>query len=246
MSKKNILNEIILAYRRAIDQRYTLEYLSKKYDIPSAFDETRIAQFKNYFLNYIYPHPQKREELDAAFQSLDNYIKHPEKLLRLLIDSASLVFKYGRHLPKILNAGIKALKSFRAASNFENQLVEEALESSLQPPYSQQDLETFLSALSKEDIERFTENNRALFETLHDRKLVAKIKEIVETLIKKMKKRPKVYSPEEVRGLEIGRDIIVSGDTLFEQLEEKEQRQILDLVIRVEKEVMYDLISGKN
>ncbi|MFK7979352.1 MAG: hypothetical protein AB8G86_05190, partial [Saprospiraceae bacterium] len=47
-------------------------------------------------------------------------IQQPKKLLRILLDSGRLIFKYGRHLPKILNAGLKALRSFRTATQFEN------------------------------------------------------------------------------------------------------------------------------
>ena len=242
MSEKETLNEIILAYRRTIDERYSYANLKQKYEFPLSFDEERINLLKNYFLHSLYPHPDKREELNDSFKSLDNYIKHPGKLLRLIMDSSRLLFKHGRHLGRIFNAAIKALKSFRAANNFETRLVEKALSIPLHPPYSNEDINTLLEALSRQDVERFINNNQALFEILHDRELVGKIKEIVESLIAKMKQRPNVYSPEEIRGLEIGRDIIVDGDALFEQLSEEDQQRIFDLVIEIEREVLYKII----
>lgn len=245
MSEKNVLNEIILAYRRGLHQRYTHDNLHKNYEIPPSFTKKRIELFRNYFLNYVYPHPDQREELNDAFQSLDNYIKHPEKLLRIIIDSSSLIFKYGRHLPKILKAGIKALKSFRAATHFEHILLQKALSESIEPPFDQADMDIFLSALSRQDIDDFIVNNQALFETLYDRTLVKKITNIVEELIKKMKKRPTVYSAAEVKGLEIGRDIIVTGNALFDQLSKGEQRQILDVTIEIERDVLYKILSKK-
>lgn len=240
MTNQNLPNEIIIAYRNLIEERYQFAKIKAAYSIPSSFDSARAATFKNYFLQHLYPPPEKRTELDAAFQNLDTYIKNPEKLLRLLLDSGSLLFKYGRHLPKILAAGLKALKSFRAVNQLENKLVESANQLKMQPPFSVADVKNLLKTLSQEDLQEFMENNRALFETFHDRKLVRRILEIVEHLIKKMNKRPNVYSEMEVNALSIGRDIIQQGELLFDQLNKEEQQQIFDLTMQIEE----DFING--
>lgn len=242
-AKKEVLHEVIIAYRNVIKERYNFENITEVYEIPDSFDKERVDIFRAYFLQHIYPLPERREELDDAFNSLDNYIKHPEKLLRILIDSSSLLFKYGRHLPKILKAGLKALKSFRAATNFENNLVATAMSMEVETPYDNEDINSFISSLSISDIDNFIENNESLFETLHDRELITKILEIVEHLIAKMKKRPKIYSEQEVRGLEIGRDIIKEGNALFDQLSIEEQEQVFDFVLAIERDHLEDLFN---
>lgn len=238
MTEKSTLHEVILGYRAMIDQRYQYERIEEKYDIPASFDENRVALFRNYFLTYIYPPPAQRDELDAAFESLDSYIQQPEKLLRLLLDSAGLIFKYGRHLPKILAAGLKALRSFRTASRFEANLVKAAEQSDLKAPYSPDDIHTLLSTLSRREIEQFIEQSETLLATLHDRKLVQKIVEIVQYLINKMKQRPKLFSAAEIRGLEIGFDVIREGNVLFDQLSKEDQNQIFDFVIQIERDIL--------
>lgn len=242
-TKKEILNEVIKGYRTVIQDRYQYDFLNQRYDLPNFFDEERIALFKDYFLDYIYPPPAKRAALDAAFESLDSYIQQPSKLLRILMDSGRLIFKYGRHLPKILRAGLSALRSFRKANNFEHKLVEQALKLDLQPPYGTPEINTLIKGLPKTDLEEFIDSSQALFETLHDRVLVKKILEIVEYLIKKMKSRPKVYTAVEIRGLEIGRDIIKYGDLLFDQLPKEGQQQLFELVIQLEREILEELFS---
>jgi len=240
---KEILPEVILGYRAVIKDRYQYDTLCQKYDLPPFFTAARIGLFRDYFLDYIYPPPTKRAELDEAFQSLDGYIQQPSKLLRLLLDSSRLLFKYGRHLPKILSAGLKALRSFRTATQFENKLVQQAIQSKLPPPYSTTAINEFTKALSKADLENFIDSSQNLFETLHDRVLVKKIIEIVDYLIAKMEKRPAVYTAVEIRGLTIGRDIIKNGDALFDQLPKEGQQQLFDLVIRLEREVLDDLFA---
>ena len=241
MEKETIHKEIILGYRQLMEERYQHNNLIKDYDLPKAFDANRVKLFQSYVLEYVYPAPEERKALEEAFENLAGYIKNPEKLLRILIDSGSLIFRYGRHLPKILKAGLKALKSFITANELENKLVENAIELKIEAPFSPKDIQTILAHLPKKDLMDFVNNNETLFETLYDRKLVKNIITIVETLITKMKKRPQVYSEAEVNALTIGRDIIKQGNLLFDNLSKKEQRQILGMVLRIEKEAIEKL-----
>ena len=243
MSEQEVLNEIIIAYRKIIEERYQFNQLSKLYDLPASFTEIRTNEFKAYFLKHIYPAPEQRKELDEAFQNLDSYIKHPEKLLRILIDSTQLIFKYGRHLPKILKAGLSALKSFRTASDFEKSLVDKAISSGIQPPFSKSHINDLIASLSHEDIQQFIINNQSMFAIMHDKKLVTKIIEIVEHLIQKMKNRPAVYSDLEVNALSIGRDLIVEGNKLFYQLPEKDRQIILDLTVQIETDAIEKIFA---
>lgn len=240
-TSKQIHVAIIESYRALIYERYQYEQLSNLHDLPTAFDERRIARFRHYFLTYIYPDANKRDELDEAFQQLDEYIKHPQKLLQLLKDSFTLVFKYGRYLPKILQAGLRALRSFRAGNQFEKKLIQQAQELGMQPPYQNTDIKQLLGAIPMSEVEEFIAHNEQLFAVLYDRKLVGKIKEIVQHLIDKMKQRPKVYSAEEVRGLEMGRDIIVEGDKLFDELNTIEQQQVFEYAVKIEREFLEGL-----
>jgi len=243
MSDKEILNEIIVGYRKVIKDRYQYKKIQGNYNLPSYLDKNRINTFRDYFLESIYPDLKKRQELEEAFQSLDNYIKHPEKLIRLLLDSSRLLFKYGRHLPKIMNAGIKALKSFRTATKFEQQLVQAALAIPMSPPYSIANINTLIKSLSPTAIDQFIENNKSLFGIMKDRKLVKKIIEIVTYLISKMQESPSVYSSKEIKGLEIGRDIIVKGSQLFEQLSQKELEEVLEFAILLETDSLNQIFA---
>ena len=238
MSEQEVLQEIIVAYRQLISERYAHSSIIAQYDIPAAFTETRTAMVRDYFLNHLYPSPEKRAELEKAFQDLDNYIKNPEKLLRIILDSGSLLFKYGRDLPGILQAGLRALKSFRSATALEKKLVQTALDHSMQPPYSSENIKTLLAVLSAEEIEDFIQNNEALFKTLQDRKLVKKVLEIIGHLLAKMRKKPNIYTAEQVNALTVGYHIIQQGDLLFDQLSKTEQEQILAFVLQMERDFL--------
>ena len=163
MVRDKILEEIIEGYRNTIYQRYQYQNIKDTYGIPETINEETVNQLRNYFLSYMYPEYNKREELNDAFKSLDNYIKHPKKLLRILLDAAKLIFRYGRHLPKILNSGLKAMKTFRAATNFENNLVDEAIKNKINAPYDLSKIDALIKLLSHKEIEKFIENSQSLF-----------------------------------------------------------------------------------
>ena len=229
---------IVLGYREVIRARYQYKNLKKKYRLPASFDERRVDLLRNYFLEYIYPPPEQRIRINKAFDSLDEYIRHPGKFLRLLMDSASLLFKYGRHLPKILSSGLKALSSFHAAIDFEQKLVLQAERLGWSPPFSIDQINDLLRALPREDLELFINNGQVLFETLQDRTLVKKILEIIDFLIHKMKQKPDVYSAVEIDGLELGKSIIARGDFLFHELDNKSQHQIFESIVEIERDVL--------
>ena len=218
MTREKILKDIIEGYRNTIYQRYQYQYIKDTYGIPDSINEDTVNQLRNYFLNYMYPEYNTRAELNAAFKSLDNYIKHPQKLLRILLDAAKLIFRYGRHLPKILNTGLNAMKTFRAATNFENNLVDEAIKNKIKAPYDLSKIDALIKLLSRKEIEKFIEISKSLFEILHDRILIEKIKEVIQYLILVMREKEESYSLSEIKGLEMGLKMITEGDKLFNRL----------------------------
>ena len=238
MTREKILEDIIEGYRNTIYQRYQYQNIKDKYEIPESINEETVNLLRDYFLNYIYPEFNKRAELNESFKSLDNYIKHPKKLLRILLDASHLIFNYGRHLPKILNTGLKAMKSFRAAAGFENNLVDEAIKNKIEAPYNLSKINTLINLLPHKEIEKFIDITQSLFEILHDRILIEKIKEIIQYLILVMKTKKESYSLSQIRGLEIGLEMINKGDKLFNRLAKEDQQNLVYLITEIEKDIL--------
>lgn len=235
MTKEKVLEAIIEGYRNTISQRYQYQFIKDTYGIPETINEDTVNQLKVYFLSYMYPPNEKRAALNEAFNSLDDFIKHPQKLVSLLLNAVKLLFKYGKHLPKILQAGLGALKTFRAATNFENNLVSEAIKNDIKAPYDAKKIETLIKLLPRNEIEQFIESSKNLFEVLHDKELIKKIKEVIEHLINSMQKNSAVYSKSQIKGLQIGLEMITEGDALFNQLSEKDQKNLVNLITDIEK-----------
>ena len=236
MPKDTVLEKIIEGYRNTIYQRYQYQNIKDTYGVPESIDEETVNQLRNYFLNYMYPKYETRIALNEAFSSLDNYIKHPKKLLKILLDATKLLFRYGRHLPKILSSGLNAMKTFKAATDFENNLVDEAIKNNITAPYDLLKIDALIKLLSRRDIEEFIQYSQSLFEILHDKALIEKIKEVIQYLIRIMKERKDSYSLSEIKGLEIGLEMIHEGYKIFSRLAQEDQKNLVKLITDIEKD----------
>lgn len=239
---QEIFNGVIIGFRQLIKDRYQFELISQKYDIPASFDEDRMNRYRDFFLEQMYPEPEKREVLNDAFNSLDNYLTHPDKLMRILFDSAAIVLRHGRSIPKLMGAGFKGFKSFRTATGFEEKLVRKAKKSGKLPPYSNDDINSFIKALRRKEIDGFIDNVRDLLEILYDRALVREIITITKELIARMKKAGR-YDASEIAGLEVGLEMLVEGNKLFDELPRQDQLRIFDIIIQIEVDVLEGLFA---
>ncbi len=244
-SNDEILHGVIVGFRNLIKDRYQYEKIAAKYDIPDSFDEDRMNRYRDFFLEQMYPTPEDREVLNDAFASLDNYLTHPDKLLKILFDSAAIVFRHGKSIPKLMGAGIKGFRSFRTATGFEEKLVRKAKSSGKLPPYSNDDINSFIKALRRKEIDGFIENVRDLLEILYDRALVREIITITQELIKRMKKSPRRYSEAEIAGLEVGMNMMIEGNKLFDELSRDDQLRIFDIIIHIEVDVLEELFADQ-
>lgn len=238
MTREKVLKGIIEGYRSTLHSRYQYQNIKGKYEIPESINEEIVDLLRSYFLKYIYPDVEMRAELNKAFKSLDDYIKHPKKLLKILLEASRLLFRYGRHLPKIFATGLKAMKSFRAAAKFENMFVDEAIKNKIPGPYDSSKIETLLKLLPRDEVELFIENSQSLFETLHDRVQIKAIIEIIEYLILAMRKKANSYSSSQIRGLELGLEMLKEGDKLFNQLTKEDQQNLVYLITEIEKDML--------
>ncbi|NVJ88857.1 MAG: hypothetical protein HWD82_05400 [Flavobacteriaceae bacterium] len=244
MKENEVLKGVILGYRNLIDERYTYNNLQEKYTLPNSLNAKTINNIKNYFLTYVYPDLEQRKALDDAFNTLDNFIKNPEKLIRLVLDSFTLLFTHGKHLRKIFNAGIKAMKSFRGATKFENSLVKVALKNQHKPPFETKDINMLIKKLSYDEIEEFIENTETFFNIIYDRDLVAKIQEVIIHVINKMTKKPNIFSKKEIKGLTLALETIQKGEELLNSLNIKEQEVLVDFVVNIERDYLKNIFSN--
>lgn len=128
------------------------------------------------------------------------------------------------------------MKSFRAATNFENQLVDQAILNKMKPPYDDVKITMLIKKLSRKEVENFIEVTQSLFDVLHNKKLIKKIKEIILYLIGKMKEKESIYSKSQIQGFEIGYKMLHEGDKIFNKLSKQDQQNLINTIVQIERD----------
>ena len=141
-------------------------------------------------------------------------------------------------------AGLKAMKSYRAATEFELTLVKAAIKEQIEPPYSIDKINALIKTLSLEEIEQFIDSTESLFMVMYDDTLVSKIQEVIGYLIERMKKNTELFSADEVKGLEIGLEMIKRGDDVLNNLSEEHKDILIQFIIQVEKDNLEELFNS--
>jgi hypothetical protein len=232
---------IIDGYHQLIKDRYQYDKIRERYNVPESVTEEKFQLLRNYFLHQIYPDAEKRAILDRAFDSLDNHLKRPDHLIKMLLDSGRILLKLGWHFPKTLQVGFKALKSFRVASKMEVQLIKVAEQKAMTPPLKPSHIKELIAGLPREDLDQFIDDGMVLFETLYDRTLIMKILEVIQQVIAVMKRKANFYSPEEIAGMELGYEVLEQGNALFEALSIEEQEVIFYLIRQIETDALNEM-----
>ncbi len=235
---------IIEAYRKSLVRRYSEENISRFPEL-SKFDRKIVDKLIVYFLELLYPPYETRKELDNAFHSLGSFVNSSAKFFGIMGNLGYAVIKFGKLLLQGIQAGIAALKSYLAANKFESELYKNAL------PYLEKGIdisqeEIFNSLIGKipeKEATAFRHQVIKLFEILANKKLLEKIQEIMLHVIEKMEQRPDIYSTSEIRGIQMGFNIIERGKVLFDELTQEQIQIVLKGIDVIEKD-FYERAAG--
>ena len=84
-------------------------------------------------------------------------------------------------------------------------------------------------------VDQFIEITESMVFIFRDQTLIKEVKEILEYLIARMKKKQNLYSLSEVKGMELGLEMLVKGDALFNRFSLKDQETLIQLIIEIER-----------
>ncbi len=229
---KELIDHLIDKYRELINERYQYDTLQAlEVEVPDSITPDVVEGLRYFFLHSVYPEAKQRHELEAAFATLSGYVNQPSKVFGLIGNMASAIFVFGRHLPRAVKAGIISLESFLAAQRLEGYLLKGAQDENLSIPISQDEFMLCLAAIPQKQMDKFIRDVYQLFQTMTDTVLLEKTIKILHSVIKRMKKRPRTYPPDEIAGIKLGIDILQAGHDLFHQWDD-------DLKQTVAKEIL--------
>ncbi len=235
---------IITQFRATIANRYDYNVLIEQFDLPDEITPEIVAEIKAFFLGSIYPEPDKREELENAFDGLAAYIKNPRKMWGLLGNMTKAIFQFGTLFPRAFKAGLGSLEAFLSAQKFEADLSNHANKNGFSKNMSSDEFEQLIASIPRKEMEAFIADVMKLIESMVDTQLVGKAAEILDNVITTMKKKPELYPKQDVDGLSLGKGILENGVQLFSKYNDKTKKLIVKY-IRKNEDQFVDYIFEK-
>ncbi|MCZ8155377.1 MAG: hypothetical protein O9264_04600 [Leptospira sp.] len=229
--------KVIEAYQKSLVKRYSSESLLA-YPQYKSISRSTIDLMIQFFIDALYPEHSKRLELDAAFQSLSGFVNHPSKLWGILGNLAASIFKFGRHFPAALSAGLAALHSYVTAHKFEETLIREAITESEEgdPFSSDESFNRILARIPQKDADAFRQDITKLFKIFTDGVLVDKIVIIMQDVLKRMESKGSLYTIDDHRAIQLGINILRQGKFIFERLSKDEMLLIIGAIDTIERD----------
>ncbi len=230
-------SNLIQAYRNSLIGRYSQKNLEKfpKYSI---LDRTLVEKLVAYFLELLYPPYEDRLKLDNAFRALAAFVHSPSKFFGILGNLGGMVFKFGKHFPKALKAGVSSLSSYVTAHEFEETLFHHAKIMIAQgiDLMDEKEFKRLIAKVPKKEADKFRKDVVELFRTLTETELLDKIIEIMRSIINKMKSKPAIYTESEIYGIEMGLSIIQKGKNVFTELNSSDIQLVLCAIDDIERD----------
>lgn len=232
-TEQELKDHLIDTYRNMVADRY--DYDKIKDTLPEGIDHEVADSLRFYFLTYLYPPAKDRHDLDEAFEHLENYVKNPAKVWGILGNIAGAIFRFGNMLIDALKAGLVSLDTQVAAKEFENNLYEAAMDHGFTVPLNDTQFRTCIRSIPRKKIDRFIDDLGKLFHAMSNTRLLGKTVEIMRDVVKKMEKRPRLYTKEEIQGIELGISILNEGYELFKKYDSKTKQTIVAYIIQRER-----------
>jgi hypothetical protein len=198
-------------------------------------------EIRDFFLEHVYPGPAERMKLDAAFGELRNFTTNPALIWGLLGSLPVAIFQFGAQLPAAIRAGITSLHAYTSAIGFENAMVQAAEDKGFIIPLSDEQFFDCLKAIPKKSLDDFINEASSLFNVISDTSLLTKTMHIMEDVIARMKKKPAVYTADQVAAIQIGLDLMQRGYELLEPYDSDTRQDIIDFITANERKFITEI-----
>jgi hypothetical protein len=214
--ERKLRHAVLRFYREELRDRYQLDNIRRF----SSFDEvsdTQIVELRDFFLQQIYPAPEDRERLDAAFDQLSSMLKSPKRMQPLLGSALTSLWRMGAKLPAAISAGRATIDAYVKTRVLENAMIEEALRLGLKPEdYNKRErMIHLLNAVPEDQVLQLIQDILQLFRALSNVEMLKVAVQFMHSCIKVMEKRPDLYTEEDLAGVKLGVELLQQGLTLF-------------------------------
>lgn len=226
---------VITAYRHNLQKRYSPENLRRLINTVPVSDDL-ILELRDFFLEHIYPEPERRQFLDRAFDHLGDILRSPRKVWALVGTAGRSFFRFGFMIPQAIAAGVHTLEAYLDVRRQERTILKYSHDHDFTPEaiLREENFEYLISRIPRKQIIHFRHEMVALFKSLSNIRLLYLSIEILEDAAEVMKSNSDIYTEEELNGLTLGYGMLKAGVAMFEKLSPEQIEAVYQGVDRVE------------
>lgn len=234
-SGDDALHRAVSAFlREQLDARYAPENIRSYRNFNALPDET-VRALREFCLRHIYPEWKGRRFQDRAFEKLMALLDNPLRLAPLTAVAMKSLFRFGRDLPRAVDAGKQVIRAFEAMRELESRLVEQVREQG-DGVVTPDTVLRAMVAMGREEFETFIGNTVSLLELLTRRSLLTTGVSVLSDIAGAMEKRPQLYDEMEREGMRYAASVMAEGMALFDALDPAAVEKALRTVPQVERD----------
>ncbi len=216
--------------RGELEARYSTENLARFEEFESLPEEV-LAAFRAFVLGRIYPEPEKRMQLNRAFETLETLLHSPSRIQPLVRATLGSFWRLGRKIPAAIQAGRRTMQAFGHVCEVEEIMAAAASEQKIE---DRDGLAGLFCELPPEPFERLVNGLVALLHSLSDRAMLDAALEIAQKLEQLMLDSPEKWTDAEKAGVMLARETLAEGLGLFTLLDPAQTKTLIEGVERVE------------
>ena len=243
ITERKLRYALIDKYRSIISHRYDT-IIAQIDKIPLEVDADVALRLKDFFLTEVYPSPERREQLDAAFVELSHFVEHPSLILGVVGSLPVAIFKFGMQLPNALKAAFQCLEAYTAATGFEAAILGAAQQQGLSATINDEQFAACMRAIPRHKLEAFLAQGCQLFITLSNTELLAKTIEIMQDVITRMKAKSDTYTASQVGAIELGLEMIQGGYDLLAPYDSATKTNIVSFISTTENQFIAEIFES--
>lgn len=231
----NPKDAIISFYRDELRKRYQVSHVRRFSQFDVISDES-VDTLREYFLDHIYPPPERRAQLDDAFDHLGHLLRSPKRLQPLVTTALMSLWRLGRKLPAAVSAGRSTFDAYIESRKLERYMIEGAQKISLSKADTQDRLKmlSLIANIPEKHVRRLIRDILSLFRALANVSLLRTSAEIMDHVYEIMSKRTDLYTESECAGLALGIEVLRGGLELYEGMDPDVFPHIIDGIECVE------------
>ncbi len=226
---------VLRFYREELCARYDLANVRRFKDFKDVSD-SQITALRDFFMERIYPEPEERDQLDAAFDQLGHMLRSPKRMQPLMGAALTSLWRMGHRLPAAIGAGRATIDAYLKTRLLEGEMMAEAKRLKFkQKDFAARDrMIHLIIAVPEKQVLQLIQDILSLFHALSNVEMLHVAVQFMQECKKVMDTRTDLYTDDDREGVALGLALLEQGLALFLSVKKEQFPAIIEGIHQLE------------